>query len=202
MRNLAPDTERTMTPKGKRFAGRPRRRPRALVRAFLASGAAVLAGLSGAGFSYAFLTSTANAPGATLTAGTLTLRINGSSSASLGTFAVSPSSPAARAFSVANTGDAPAAIAAEIKAATNPPITSYARARITPVATSAACAAGLGGPQGPLNGYSAALGGGALAAGATRWYCLEVALTAGTPATVSGQGLDFDVTLDGTQSAS
>lgn len=191
-----------MTPRAKRLARPRRRRPRALVRAFVASGAAVLVGLSGAGFSYAFLTSTANAPGATLTAGTLALRINGSSSASLGAFAVSPGTPAVRAFSVANTGDAPATIAAEIAAATNPPLTSYARARITPVANSEACAAGLGGTQAPLDGYAAALGGGALAAGATRWYCLEVALAAGTPATVSGQGLDFGVTLDGTQSAS
>lgn len=191
-----------MTRRGERFARRPRRRPRALVHAFLASIAAVAIGLSGAGATHAFLAAGTNAPGARLAAGTLTLRINDSSSATLGAFAVSPSTPVAKAFSVANTGDAPAALDAAIAATSTPQLTAHALARITPVANSAACAAGLGGAQAPLNGYSAALGGGPLAAGATRWYCLEVALAANTPATVSGQGLSFEITVAGTQSAS
>ena len=191
-----------MTRSGERFARRRRRPLWAFVRAFLASTAAVVVGLSGAGATYAFLTSTTNAPGATLTAGTLTLRIDGTSSASLGTFEVSPNTPVARAFNVANTGDAPATLDATIEATSTPQIASHALARITPVAGSAGCAVGLGGTQAALDGYSVALGGGPLAGGATRWYCLEVALAAGPPATVSGQGLDFDVTVAGTQSAS
>ena len=189
-----------MTRTNEQIARRRRRRLGGLLPATLASAAAVAIGLSGAGGTYAFLTSTANTSAATLTAGTLTLQLNGAASASLGAFAVSPNAPVARVFSVTNTGDAPAALDAAIAATSAPTITSYTRARITPVATAAACTIGLGGAQAALNGYAATLPGGSLAAGSTRWYCLEVSLDASTPATVSGQGLGFTLTVNGTQS--
>lgn len=168
-------------------------------RATLAAIVAVVVGVGGAGGTYALLSVTAPFSGATLTAGTLGMQLNGASSASLGAFAVSPNTPVAKPFSVAITGDVPATLRAEI-AASSTSITSYARARITPVAGAAACEAGLGGSQKALNGYDEPLSGGSLAAGATRWYCFEVALATGTPATVSGQGLTFTVTVRGTQS--
>ncbi|MFT4134894.1 hypothetical protein [Microbacterium sp.] len=190
-----------MTRSDEHPARRPRRR--ALVHASLAVAASVVVGLSGAGGTYAFLTSTAGAPGATLSAGTLTLQVNGSASASLGTFAVSPAAPIATAFRVTNTGDAPAALDAAIAATSTPLLASHALARITEVAGSEACTTGLGGPQAALPGYAAVLGDGAsLSAGATRWYCLEVALAADTPIAASGQGLGFTLTVNGTQSTS
>ncbi len=172
-----------------------------LARATLATSVAVAVGVGGAGGTYALLSVTTQTPGATLTAGTLGLQLNGASSAALGAFAVSPNTPVAKALSVKNTGDVPATLRAEI-AATSTAITSYARARITPVASAAACEAGLSGSQKTLNGYDEPLSGGSLAAGATRWYCFEVALATSTPATVSGQGLTFTVTVRGTQSVS
>ncbi|MGC3956102.1 MAG: hypothetical protein QM804_17980 [Propionicimonas sp.] len=184
----------------RRVARRRSRRLRALVQATLASAVAVVVGLSGAGATYAFLSSTANAPGASVTAGTLTLQVNGASSAALGDFAVSPATAVAKAFRVTNTGDAPATLAAGIAASSTPQIASRTRARITQVANAAACTTGLGGTQQALPSYAEALGGGPLAASASRWYCLEVALVANTPVSTSGQGLDFTITVTGTQS--
>lgn len=192
-----------MTRKSERIARSRRRRLRALVHAIVASAIAVVIGVSGAGATYAFLSSTAPAGQATtLTAGTLTIQINGASSAALGPFAVSPSVPVAKAFSVKNTGNAPATLDAVIGAVTTPAITAHALARVTEVADSAACVPGLAGPQGALQGYAGALTGGSLQPAATRWYCLEVSLPAGTPATVSGQGFSFNMTVNATQSAS
>lgn len=189
-----------MTPSNEPRGRRQNRPLRALARATLAASVAMVIGLSGAGGTYAFLTGTANAPGASLTAGTLGLQLNGASSAALGAFAVSPSTPVAKAFSVKNTGDVPATLAAEIEATSTPQISSRALARITQVANTAACTTGLGGTQTALHGYSATLGGGSLAAGATRWFCFEVALAANTPATLSGQGFGFGITINGRQS--
>lgn len=128
-----------MTRKSERIARSRRRRLRSLVYGTVASAIAVIIGLSGAGATYAFLSSTVSAPGATVTAGTLTIQINGSNSAALGPFAVSPSVPVAKAFSVQNTGNAPATLDAAISAATTPAITSHTLARVTEVANSAAC---------------------------------------------------------------
>ncbi|MFT4294497.1 MAG: hypothetical protein QM582_03690 [Micropruina sp.] len=177
------------------------RRLRALAQATLAASVAVLVGLSGAGATYALLSSTTNASGATLTAGTLGLQLNGASSASLGNFAASPNTPVAKAFSVRNTGDAPASLDAEIEATSTPQITAYTRIRITPVANASACATGLAGTPAVLDGYAATLGGGTLAPGAVRWYCFEIALAANTPGTLSGQGLGFTMTVNATQKA-
>ncbi|MFT3970353.1 MAG: hypothetical protein QM695_08735 [Micropruina sp.] len=168
-------------------------------RATLAAIVAVVVGVGGAGGTYALLSVTTPFSGATLTAGTLGLQLNGASSASLDAFAVSPNTPVAKPFSVTITGDVPATLRADITADSTS-ITSYARARITRVTDTTACAINLTGSQGALQGYSETLGGGSLAAGATRWYCFEVALATNTPATVSGEGLTFTVTITGTQS--
>lgn len=191
-----------MTRKSERIALSRRRRLRSLVHATIISAIAVVIGVSGAGATYAFLSSTEQVGGATVTAGTLTIQINGASSAALGPFAVSPSVPVAKALSVQNTGNAPATLDAVISAATTPAITAQTLARITEVANSAACVTGLAGPQGSLHGYSSTLTGGSLQPTATRWYCLEISLPAGTPATVSGQGFNFTMTVNATQSAS
>lgn len=176
-------------------------RLRALVTSTLTTGLAVLIGVSGAGGTYAWLTASATAPGATVQAGTLTLQINGAASAALGTWEATPNTPQVKSFTITNTGNAPASLTGAIAATTTPALTPYATARLTNVANPAACVPGLGGAQGALNGYTTAAFD-TIAAGTTRTYCLEVGLAAGTPVSVSGQSLNFSLTVTGTQSGS
>ena len=172
-----------------------------LVTASLGVGLAVFIGLSGAGATYSYLRDSGTAPGATVQAGTLTLLINDSSSAALGAFSPTPNTPVAKAFKVSNTGNAPTSLTATIAATTTPGITTYSLARITNVANAAACTTGLTGTQAAMNGYSTAAAFDTVAVGASRWYCLEIGISSGAPATVSGQGFAFTLTVDGAQSA-
>ena len=188
---------------------RPRKRQKrrsirlfSLVTTSLGVGLAVFIGLSGAGATYSYLRDSGTAPGATVQAGTLTLQINDSSSAALGAFSPTPNTPVAKAFKVTNTGNAPTALTATIAASSTPAITTYSLARITNVANAAACTTGLTGTQAPLNGYSTAAAFDTVAVGASRWYCLEIGLSSGAPASVSGQSFAFTLTVDGAQSAS
>ena len=64
-----------------------------------------------------------------------------------------------------------------------------------------ACVAGLAGTQAPIRGY-AATNVASVAAGASRVFCLEMAITPGAPSTVAGQSLAFTMTVSGLQSAS
>ena len=188
---------------------RPRKRQKrrsirlfSLVTTSLGVGLAVFIGLSGAGATYSYLRDSGTAPGATVQAGTLTLQINDSSSAALGAFSPTPNTPVAKAFKVTNTGNAPTALTATIAASSTPAITTYSLARITNVANAAACTTGLTGTQAPLNGYSTAAAFDTVAVGASRWYCLEIGLSSGAPASVSGQSFAFTLTVNGAQSAS
>lgn len=174
---------------------------RTLATSTLATGLAVLIGLSGAGATYALLSASVTAQGATVQSGTLTLLVNGSSSAALGNWAVAPSTPIAKAFTVTNTGDAAADLVAQTATTTNPSLASYATARVTPVANSGACTVGLAGTQGPLNGYTSPAALSTIAAGATQTFCLEVGLVANAPGSVSGQSLNFTLNINGTQNA-
>lgn len=198
---MAPTLKPALTRRERRRSER-RARWRALAASTLATGIAVLIGVSGAGGTYAWLTANGAAPGATVRSGTLTLLINDSTSAALGNWAVAPTAPQAKAFKVTNTGHAPAKLTGKVIATTTPGIAAYATARITQVGSSAACTTGLGGTQGALNGYTTATGFDTIAAGASRWYCLEVGIAANSPATVSGQSLNFTLTIDGTQDGS
>ena len=188
---------------------RPRKRQKrrsirlfSLVTTSLGVGLAVFIGLSGAGATYSYLRDSGTAPGATVQAGTLTLQINDSSSAALGAFSPTPNTPVAKAFKVTNTGNAPTALTATIAASSTPAITTYSLARITNVANAAACTTGLTGTQAPLNGHSTAAPFDTVAVGASRWYCLEIGLSSGAPASVSGQSFAFTLTVNGAQSAS
>jgi hypothetical protein len=165
----------------------------------LATGLAVTIGVGGAGATHAWLSASAAAPGATVRAGTLTLQINGASSATLGGWEAAPDTPQAKAFTITNTGDAPAGIAGSILAPAVA-LAPYATARLTKVANQAACAPGLGGAQGALSGYTIPAGFDTVPVGAAHWYCLEVGIAAGAPITVSGQSLTFVLIVNGTQS--
>lgn len=173
---------------------------RTLVVTVLVSGLAVFGGLSGAGVTQALLTGTAQQPAATLSAGTLTVQVNGAASAALGSKTVRPSSPAAWAFTVSNTGDAPADLAGSIAAPSGPAYAASVRALLAPVANAAACTTALAGTPAPLHGYTFATTG-SLAPGQTRWYCLVVSVPAGTSAAGTGAPLTFTLTVDATQSA-
>jgi hypothetical protein len=133
--------------------------------------------------------------------GTLTLLVNNSSSAALGDWAVAPSTPIAKSFTVTNTGNAATDVLAQIATTTNPTLASYATARVTPVANAAACVVGLSGAQGPLNGYTSPAALSTVAVGATQTLCLEVGLLANTPSSVSGQSLNFTLNINGAQHA-
>lgn len=194
------DRRTAPTRRERRINGRASRL-RSLVASTLTTGLAVLIGVSGAGGTYAWLTASATAPGATVQAGTLTLQINGAASAALGTWEATPNTPQAKAFTITNTGNAPASLTGTIAATTTPALTPYATARLTNVASAAACVPGLGGAQGVLNGYTTTAFD-TIAVGATRTYCLEVGLAAGTPVSVSGQSLNFSLTITGTQNGS
>lgn len=180
---------------------RSRTRFKRLSLATLASAAAVAVGLGSAGATTALLSSQSNLAGATISAGTLGIRVNGAASAALGNWNVSPATPIARAYQVSNIGDAPATLTTNIAVSTPmPALASHTQATLAPVANSAACTTGLSGTTAGLNGYSftdpTPLNG-----GASRWYCLRISLPTGTPGSVSGQNLSFTATVNGVQHA-
>jgi predicted ribosomally synthesized peptide with SipW-like signal peptide len=182
---------------------RSRRRPASRLRALcvttgVALGALVV-GLSGAAGTYALLSDRAETPRATVSAGTFDILVNGQRTSPLGTWNLTPATPAVRSFTVTATGDVPSTLSARITATTSQGITASTQARVTPVASAAACTVGLGGTLADLNGYSAPLGD--LARGQTRTFCLETRLKDGTPVTQSGQGLSFTLTMTATQRA-
>lgn len=165
------------------------------------SAIAVFIGVSGAGVTSALLTSTATQPGATITAGTAGIRIDGDVTSALGSRALSPAAPAVWAFTITNTGDAPLAPTGSIAvAAGGPAYSAAARAVVAPVANAAACSAGIAGTPAALNGYVVPAMG-ALAAGQSQWYCLVVSLPAGTSAAGSGLPFSFTMTVTAAQSA-
>lgn len=181
-------------------AAAPRRR-RSLATTAILSAIAVFIGITGAGVTSALLTSTATQPGATITAGTAGIRIDGDTTSVLGSRALSPAAPAVWAFTLTNTGDAPLAPSGSIAVtAGGPAYSAAAQARVAPVANAAACTAALGGTPAPLNGYVVPAMS-ALAVGQTQWYCLVVSLPSGTSSAGSGLPLSFTMTVSATQSA-
>lgn len=176
-------------------------RPRSLLLTLVGAVAAVVIGVSGAGVTHAFLTATVTQPGATITAGTAGIQINGATAAALGSVALSPAAPAVWSFTVANTGNVALDLSARISAPAGPAFAPVARAVLAPVAGAAACSAALAGTPAALDGFTApALG--TVAAGASQTYCLVVSLPNPTPAAGSGSPLGFTVTVDAAQNAS
>lgn len=177
---------------------RSRLRAVAVATAILA-GATVL-GLGAAGTSYALLNARDTMPGATVSAGTAELTVDGLRSAALGDFTPTPVAPSARAIVVKNTGHAPLALRTSVTATTRPALLANTLLRVTPVDSRAACVAGLGGAQAPLDGHVAE-GLGTVPPAGERILCLEVALRQGTPAAQSGQQLNFELGVSGVQAS-
>ena len=156
-------------------------------------------GLAAVGSSFALLGARERLPGAVVTAGTAELRIDGEESARLPDFAVTPASPGARAFAVENRGTVGLALTAEVRPAASPELLGCAGARLLRVDDRAACAPGLPGAQ------AAALDGfrteelPAVPAGEARILCLELSLTAGASAALSGQRVPFELVVTGVQ---
>lgn len=186
----------------RRSARRRRSRLRGFALTTAAVAVAVLIGLSGAGVTYAFLNAKATLPGATITAGTAAIQINGSAAATLGNQTLSPNTPAVWAFTVGNTGSVKMDISAALAATTSPAYASAARALLVPVANTAACTAGVAGTPAPLIGYTAPTSTmGIIAAGGSQVYCLVVSLPAGTSSAGAGSPLSFTLTVAAAQSA-
>lgn len=164
----------------------------------LAVAAAAALGLAGAGGTQALLQDKAVVPGATITAGTLDLRINGESSPTIGSWDLSPTAPQAHAFTVTNIGDVAASLSAKAAITTRQTIGAHTEARLTPVSGSGQCRAGLHGTRGALDGYTVtALD--TIPAGQTKTYCLELSLQRDIPGELAGQGVSFSLIVDAAQ---
>lgn len=156
-------------------------------------------GLAAVGGSFALLNAQERLPGTVVSAGTAELRIEGEESARLPSFAVTPSSPVARAFTVANRGTVELALTAEVLPTSAPELLGSVRARLLPVDDRAACAPGLVGAQAsPLDGFRAE-GLPAVPPGGERILCLELSVAAGTSAALSGQRVPFELVVTGVQ---
>ncbi|GEM_PF-4854199 len=170
---------------------------RTVLVSLLASAAAVALGVSGAGVTFAFLNASAPVAQGSVQAGTFGIRIGDGASAPLPAQKLSPASPPTWAFSVTNTGAAPADLAARIAAPGGPAYATSARGSLAQVANEAACTTALAGTS-ALNGYAKpALG--SLAPGETKMFCLVVSLPNPLPANGSGSAHSFTLTIDAVQ---
>lgn len=177
-----------------------RRRSRSLILSTLVVSGATVLGMAGAGGTYAFLSAQQATEQVVVTAGDLSLQINGAVSADLGSWQITPATPAARAFAVSSVseGRLTSRLVAVVTPTSGSAIIANTQLRITPVPNEAACTVGLAGPLADITGYRVtdpAL----LNAGETRYYCVEARLKAGTPASQSGQSVPFTVNLTTTQ---
>lgn len=162
-----------------------------------ATAAAVLLGISGGGVTHAFLSDSAPVAQATVHAGTFGIRIGDGTTAALPEKKLTPASPAAWAFTVTNTGEAPVDLTGRIAAPGGPSYAASARGALAEVVDAAACTSALGGTS-ALNGYAKpALG--SLAPGRTKTFCLVVSLPNPSPAAGSGSAHTFTLTIDAVQ---
>lgn len=152
--------------------------------------------VSASSVTFALLSATAQSPGATLTAGTSGLLVDGGSSTDLGTWTISPQTSQARAVRIANTGDVDLTLSMTASATQNA-LAESIEVRLTRVGSSASCTVGLAGTVSALLGTP--MPAGDLARGATSWLCLELIVPADTQASASGQTIDFTLTLHGDQ---
>ncbi|RKW69409.1 hypothetical protein [Galactobacter caseinivorans] len=179
---------------GDRKYRQDRRRLRRLIVGTALVAACTVVGISAAGGSYALLNAGTRLPGATVQAGSMDLRVNGAGTAGLGSVSLTPGTSRAVAFQVSNLGDVAATLGASMSAASSQAINDYTFARLTPVASAGACTTGLGGTRAKIDGYTAA-NLDALAAGQSKFYCVEFSLDPATPASQSGQGVSVTIKL-------
>ncbi|MDR2256004.1 MAG: hypothetical protein LBE25_08425 [Arthrobacter sp.] len=156
-----------------------------------------LVGLAATGGTYALLNTSGTVPGATLTAGTMDLSINGAGSAQLGTVGLDPLTPVALPFTVTNAGQAKARLSAAITAQDNSALATVMRIDVVPNPGSCVASA-LGASAQRLASFtSSSLAD--LTAGTSRGFCLLLSLPAGTDAALSGTSVNFTLTMTSEQ---
>lgn len=162
----------------------------------------VALGIAGAGGTLAYLNASVAVPGATVSAGTLTLRINGAASVALGTWNPTPNAADAKAFMVSSTGDVPSQITSDINVTSTQALRNYVRLRVVQVANATACTSSLtGGTSGQITSFPA----GALTSldpNETQWLCAIVSLDSPVPIARAGESVAFSMTLTATQQVS
>ncbi|GAA2241346.1 hypothetical protein GCM10010401_12630 [Rarobacter faecitabidus] len=164
--------------------------------------ALILAAIAGVGGTFAYLNASTTVPGSTIQAGTLSLRINGSATASLGPWALAPNAGQAIAFNVTSGNDAHSTITAAVTVSSTQLIKDYANLRIVEVANAGACNTSLtGGVFGALTAFPATTLT-HLTAGETQWLCAVMTLQNSVPIARAGESISFAVTLAATQAAS
>lgn len=168
----------------------------------------VLAGLLavtllGVGGTMAYLRATATVSGATIQAGDLQLRINGSTAVAHGDFAIAPNAPFAQAFTIGSVGHAPANASAAVNVTSTQALRTYTHLRLVEVANAAACTTALtGGVTGALMSFPATSTVTHLAAGETQWLCAIVRLEGPVPVARAGETVNFTLTFTATQAVS
>ncbi|QIK64383.1 hypothetical protein G7068_15090 [Leucobacter viscericola] len=188
---------------GLRIRNEPRfSRTRTLAISTLSTGVAAALAVSMAGGTYAWLNARTTAPGATLRSGSFELLIDGAGSTVLDPFTASPLSPAARPFSVTNSGDTPAKLTAVATTNSAPTLLDHTTARLTPVANKASCVVGSTAPNASLRGFATPPDFFTLPAASTQWFCFELGITPNPPETASGQEISFALTITGDQGGS
>ena len=157
---------------------------------------AIAIAVSTSGVTFALLSASTSTPGATISAGTSGLQIDGAASTDLGTVMLAPLTPVARAVRLENIGDVDLALTATATATAND-LAESVSVRLTPIDDSDDCATGLDGTAAPLVGPG--IPAGTLVAGDEGRLCIELIIPEDTPASASGQTIAFTLTLRGDQ---
>lgn len=173
----------------------------AMLAVFVSCVVAIVVALSATAGSYALWNGTATVTGATITAGSSAVTINGAATASPTLGALGPGESAVTPLTIANTGTTPVSVAVTGTAIGADPASLAASltATLTPVAGAASCVAGLAGSTGPLNGFTTTASPVSLAKGASTVLCLRLTLSTSAPRATQGQSAAFTMTLTGTQ---
>jgi hypothetical protein len=178
----------------------------AMIAVFVSCIVAIIVALSATAGSYALWNGTATVSGATITAGSSAITINGAATASPALGALGPGESAVTPLTIVNTGSTPVSLAVTgttigtdaASLAVAPSLT----ATLTPVADATGCVVGLtAGSTGALSGFTTTASPISLAKGASTTLCLQLALATSAPSVVQGKSAAFTMALTGTQVA-
>lgn len=175
-----------------------RARLRGIAWSTLSLGAATLLGLGAVGGTYALFNDSATMPGARISAGTMSLQVNGASTAALGSWTITPASRDAKSFTVTNVSAVPVDISANAVVTSATGLGANTTASLVAVAASADCTTATFPAPAALNGYARTRFV-ALAPGATQKLCLSMGALSSTPVAQSGQTVNFTMTMTSLQ---
>lgn len=186
-------------PQTRREARAQRERRRGLGKVTAAIAVATLAGLATVGATTALFNAMETLKGSTVTAGTMTLLINGASSAAaLGDARLAPTTPVMKTFTVKNESTVPVSLKGQISVAAPVAITANTNAVMSIVRGTGTCPTTVPGTAAAINGYTnASLGN--LAVGEQVRVCVGLSLNATTPTSQSGTGAPYSITMTSTQ---